>query len=970
MLTDDIPPETKMASYQDAVAAHDWPATVMGVDCTGHFTVLGSRKGLAFIDLNFPNVITKKVPRNSKWECNALEWNPHLSDAHIFANASNQKTEIWSWSNGSGLQLQILRGHTRAISDLNWSWFDPQLLSSCSMDQFIYIWDLREGKKPASSLQAIVGASQVKWNRVNQHVLATSHDGDVRIWDLRKGNTPVIYLTAHLSKIHGLDWSRSSGTTLATCSSDTTVKLWNTEQPQQPENKLNAKCPVWRARFTPFGEGLVTVTLPQLQRGENSLSLWNIPDVNSPVAAPVNTFVGHTDVVLDFHWRSQTLDNDEQFQLITWAKDCFLRLWVLEPRMIMACSGDTSTNFPSRSTNETAHSMSEELIEMAIAESVIIDTPKSFPDLAAQPQTLQQEFALINVNIPNVTVEQLDAGHRSCTVCATNGADTVSLVINFPSLYPNQAIPSFEFTADTSIDTNTKTKLMKTLRETAQTHVKLNQTCLEPCLRQLVSHLEELTLQERLPMDQFAATVPQRHGRLDPISYGSYLDAAIPFPRTSGAKFCACGLLVCFNLPGRYGGRVGSGGEPTPRSLSAFSAYSSRPSSGPALPRLINRHFPPERHLGSFGQQTRTFTYTALSRTEDPQDRQKYSGFPSRNSDVGLVVIRDVSAMMPIHQSLGQAYTLEGNNITKICKKNLSAAMKTGRNDLVQTWSLLSLVLDEKLAPSDSIDEAPSASIDEAPWALHPFGKKLVSSLMDYYLNIRDIQTLGMLSCVLAHHALSDAFKPHRDSFNAEEISSSTSFNNDTPSQSVKRPKPVGSVLVPMVTESSPSEWSEVSFPLSGGLSPTVSIPSKDPMEEQKKQFKSDCRFVDPSQVKLHDHYIKQYADVLYRWSLLGKRAEVTKFLSEPQLPHSGAEFSTRCYNCSRNLRGAQCGSCKSFGLQCVICHVAVRGASNFCVACGHGGHAYHLLTWFESMDVCPTGCGCRCLEVDTFIVD
>ena len=48
-------------------------------------------------------------------------------------------------------------------------------------------------------------------------------------------------------------------------------------------------------------------------------------------------------------------------------------------------------------------------------------------------------------------------------------------------------------------------------------------------------------LQEDLPMDQYSSTVPQLHGRLDPISYGSYLDAAIPFPRTSGAKFCACG---------------------------------------------------------------------------------------------------------------------------------------------------------------------------------------------------------------------------------------------------------------------------------------------------------------------------------------------------------------------------------------------------------------------------------------------
>ena len=45
------------------------------------------RKGLAFVDLNTPYVINKKVTRNSKWECGAVEWNPHLSHAHIFANA-------------------------------------------------------------------------------------------------------------------------------------------------------------------------------------------------------------------------------------------------------------------------------------------------------------------------------------------------------------------------------------------------------------------------------------------------------------------------------------------------------------------------------------------------------------------------------------------------------------------------------------------------------------------------------------------------------------------------------------------------------------------------------------------------------------------------------------------------------------------------------------------------------------------
>lgn len=59
--------------------------------------------------------------------------------------------------------------------------------------------------------------------------------------------------------------------------------------------------------FKPFGEGLVTVVVPQLRRGENSLSLWNCLDLSSPLLSPVHTFVGHNDVVLEFQWRSQRI---------------------------------------------------------------------------------------------------------------------------------------------------------------------------------------------------------------------------------------------------------------------------------------------------------------------------------------------------------------------------------------------------------------------------------------------------------------------------------------------------------------------------------------------------------------------------------------------------------------------------------------------------------------------------------------
>lgn len=42
----------------------------------------------------------------------------------------------------------------------------------------------------------------------------------------------------------------------------------------------------------------------------------------------------------------------------------------------------------------------------------------------------------------------------------------------------------------------------------------------------------------------------------------------------------------------------------------------------------------------------------------------------------------------------------------------------------------------------------------------------------------------------------------------------------------------------------SPAEeqWSEISFPYSGGWSPPVFIRAKNPQEEQRKQYDNDCR--------------------------------------------------------------------------------------------------------------------------------
>lgn len=96
----------------------------------------------------------------------------------------------------------------------------------------------------------LAGATQVRWNRLNEHLLATAHDGDIKLWDQRKGTIPVQYIAAHLSKIHGLDWSPQHENRLATSSQDGTVKFFNISNPKRAEYILNTGSPVWRARFT------------------------------------------------------------------------------------------------------------------------------------------------------------------------------------------------------------------------------------------------------------------------------------------------------------------------------------------------------------------------------------------------------------------------------------------------------------------------------------------------------------------------------------------------------------------------------------------------------------------------------------------------------------------------------------------------------------------------------------------------
>ena len=131
---------------------------------------------------------------------------------------------------------------------------------------------------------------------------------------------------------------------------------------------------------------------------------------------------------------------------------------------------------------------------------------------------------------------------------------------------------------------------------------------------------------------------------------------------------------------------------------------------------------------------------------------------------------------------------------------------------------------------------------------------------------------------------------------------------------------------------------------------------------------------LDPKLQYQYDSYKQIYADILYRWQLMEKRALILKCcLNVNSAPHQGIDFVTECTNpyCEKQYntcRSPNCNYCKKPTLLCAICRMPVRGSVNHCVVCGHGGHTVHMFNWFAQSEQCPTGCGCLCLQQNTNI--
>ncbi|XP_063376475.1 GATOR2 complex protein WDR59 [Cydia fagiglandana] len=910
-------------------------ATAMSVDFSGNNVLLAGRRWLAIKQVNLEEDagdIIKKYPRHSKYDAAGAEWCQTYHGQKLCAIASNQRVDVYEWRAGNDLTcICSLRGHTRVVSDTHFHRQDHNLIATCSIDTFTHMWDLRDARKPVISLCAVAGASQVQWNKVASHIVATAHDGDIKIWDYRKHSAPFQYISAHLCKIHGVDWSPHHEYQLVTSSHDGSIKFFDINNARRPENVINTNFPVWRAIYTPFGSGLLTIGvgwggLPRVEQA-GVIGIW-VSDILT------HRLVGHTDTVQTMVWRPNT--PPDNYQLVTWGRDQSLRVWAMQPSLLKMChhylpndseieeDNSSDTMSPVESMNDGSDSTGQDIQMTKMPTSNLI--------------SIDEEFESIR-EMANIEVTNMNTDTRICQIHSERNGYTANLQVVFPKNVPEQTIPKFSWLSGTNIDSTTTIKILQALNRTAHRKKKEGQRCLLHCVKTLATSIDEIPVKSSDDSDSMKSS---QRSQSESENAG---DACIPFPRTSGAKWCGVSTLVVFNRPSNTRRLSLKHEAGTPRSMSSLSTIPSlfgsgygsvsphatttpSPTNAPGFPQLLHRH--PSNSITTFYFQDR---WKAQGRRAGSmRSRGSISGCSPR------VVLYAAPDLFPLNRVLAEKYVINAEDSVEMCEANARIASAEGESELAHAWRLAALAARALRArPTDHC----ASSEESMGWAQHPLCCSLLQSLISHYAKSLDVQMAAMLAC--AFSIFNDTNK-----WSSQSTISNSSYGNGT--------SPYSTV----------NQYSEIADGWTNVRSNSCSEAENFYTDSSvsKSERMSAC-VLDEAAVHQYHCFKRVYADILHRWQLLYKRTEVMKLVVARQpAARAGPELSPVCAGCGRGARGAACAGCRRLALRCAVCARGVRGRAVACAYCGHAGHAPHMLAWFEKHDTCPTGCGCKCLVV------
>jgi hypothetical protein len=199
---------------------------------------LSGRQGLWLAspeDASGERHLTRAITKDAagKWiDLGSTSWCPDLRKTGWLGAVRQRSVLLWDAGVGRACGAVEMPGNVRAVTDMHWG----EYLATGAMDGSVRLHDHRDLRHTVAAFSSkSIGHTQVRINAKVPVLVASAQAGYIQIWDLRQPKKPLSSIIAHISnKVGKFDWGRqTSADQIVTCSPmESEVKCWKVRAAQ------------------------------------------------------------------------------------------------------------------------------------------------------------------------------------------------------------------------------------------------------------------------------------------------------------------------------------------------------------------------------------------------------------------------------------------------------------------------------------------------------------------------------------------------------------------------------------------------------------------------------------------------------------------------------------------------------------------------------------------------------------------